>query len=221
MKVKETGDPNTQIPSVGLASAIFYAPTSSKRKNTPAMKRRSKSISPINTRWTECHDLPANFGLKFQRLDAPYKWVPDLQLYAVVGFRHRRAAGPLLSPYVSRAKANTITSPSSHHRGQVAGNGKYQRPTVALICKFPVPPGRTSRPCSPTRMLKRSSTIRPRHAFHFDSRQVFPLRRHEVPRDFVEAPSANAENWVWDKKILGQFCGGLPRSFEKRFPTKY
>ena len=40
----------------------------------------------------------------------------------------------------SRAKANTITSPQFRLiEGKLLPSGKYQRPTVALICNFPSP----------------------------------------------------------------------------------
>ena len=41
------------------------------------------------------------FGLKFEQIAAPYKWIDDLQLYAGDRRGHRRTARHVLSRYVS------------------------------------------------------------------------------------------------------------------------
>ena len=77
------------------------------------------------------------FGLKFEKIAAPYKWIDDLQLYARHRFRNRRAAGMFyLDMFPREGKFNHFAQ-FDIISGKLLPNGKYQRPTVALLCNFP------------------------------------------------------------------------------------
>jgi thimet oligopeptidase len=102
--------------------------------------------------------------------------------------------------------------------GKLLSSGKYQRPTVALICNFP----------SPTKdkpsLLAHSDVETIFHEFGHAMHSMMTRAKYgrfsctSVPRDFVEAPSQMLENWVWDKKVLDSFAADY-RDPAKKIPA--
>ena len=98
------------------------------------------------------------FGLKFERVDAPYKWVDDLQLWAVTRRARPASRWAFSISTCSRAKANTITSPCSRSLTASASpmaaiNGRSSR-SCAISRRRPA----TSLRCLITTRWKRCST---------------------------------------------------------------
>ncbi len=90
--------------------------------------------------------------------------------------------------------------------GKLLPDGKYQRPTVALLCNFPPPtPGKPS-------LLSHQEVETLFHEFGHALHSIVTRSQYarfagtNVPGDFVEAPSQMLQNWVWDKKGLDTFA---------------
>ncbi len=158
------------------------------------------------------------FGLKFERVEAPYKWVGDLQLYAVSDAKTDEPMGLFyLDMYPREGKYNHFAQ-FSIIEGKLLPDGKYQRPVCSLVCNFPAP-----------------SKDRPSLLSHYEVETLFHEFGHamhslltrakygrfsgtHVPGDFVEAPSQMLENWVWDKKVLDSFAADY-RDPSKKIPA--
>jgi Zn-dependent oligopeptidase len=79
------------------------------------------------------------FGLKFQKMEPPYKWVDDLELYGVLDSETGEPMGMFyLDMFPREGKFNHFAQ-FSLIAGKEFGDGVYQRPCVALICNFPHP----------------------------------------------------------------------------------
>src|SRR5207249_10477177 len=79
------------------------------------------------------------FGLKFEQLEPPYKWIADLQLYAV---SDARTGEPLGLVYLHMSPRDRKYNHFAHFgpiEGKLLPGGKYQRLTVALVGNFPSP----------------------------------------------------------------------------------
>ncbi len=129
------------------------------------------------------------FGLKFEKIAAPYKWIDDLQLYLV------------------------------SDSGKLLPDGKYQRPTVALLCNFP--PASADNPSLLTHQDVETLFHEFGHALHsiVTRAKYGRFAGTHVPGDFVEAPSQMLQNWVWDKKVLDTFAADY-RDPSKKIPAE-
>jgi len=103
--------------------------------------------------------------------------------------------------------------------GKLLPDGKYQQPTVALVCNFPSPVlGLPS-------LLSHSDVETLFHEFGHAMHSILTHASYvrfsgtSVPRDFVEAPSQMLENWVWDKKVLDSFASDY-RDSSKKIPAE-
>src|SRR5437879_11212997 len=77
------------------------------------------------------------FGLKFEKITAPYKWIDDLQLYLVTDSSTGEPLGMFyLDMFPREGKFNHFAQ-FDIISGKLLPDGKYQRPTVALLCNFP------------------------------------------------------------------------------------
>src|SRR5207247_5234127 len=77
------------------------------------------------------------FGIQFERVEPPYKWIGDLQLYAVSDAKTSEPLGLFyLDMFPREGKYNHFAQFTIIH-GKESSKGSYQRPTVALICNFP------------------------------------------------------------------------------------
>ncbi len=154
------------------------------------------------------------FGLKFTQLEAPYKWVDDLQLWLATDAQTGEPMGLFyLDLYPREGKYNHFAQ-FGIIEGKLLAGGKYQRPTVALVCNFP-PPG-VDEPSLLSHRDVETLFHEFGHAMHsILTRATFSrFAGTSVPRDFVEAPSQMLENWVWDQKVLDSFAA------DYRDPTK-
>lgn len=154
------------------------------------------------------------FGLKFARVEPPYRWIGDLQLYAVSDARTGEPLGLFYLDMFPREGKYNHFAQFDLIPGKQLPDGTYQRPTVALICNFPAPT-----PDHPSLMSHRDvETLF--HEFGHAMHSILTRAKYvrfsgtSVPRDFVEAPSQMLENWVWDKKVLDSFAA------DYRDPTK-
>ena len=158
------------------------------------------------------------FGLKFKQITAPYKWIDDLQLYLVTD----SATGePLemfyLDMFPREGKFNHFAE-FEIIGGKLLPDGKYQRPTVALLCNFP--PASADKPSLMTHTDVETLFHEFGHALHSITTRAKYGRfaGTHVPGDFVEAPSQMLQNWVWDKKVLDTFAADY-RDPSKKIPA--
>ncbi len=157
------------------------------------------------------------FGLKFTQLEAPYKWVDNLQLWLASDSQTGEPMGLFyLDLYPREGKYNHFAQ-FGIIEGRLLEDGKYQRPTVALVCNFPPPTA--DRPSLLSHRDVETLFHEFGHAMHsILTRAAFGrFAGTSVPRDFVEAPSQMLENWVWDQKVLDTFAADY-RDPNKRIP---
>jgi thimet oligopeptidase len=215
MKVRDTGDANAQVKYWDWR---YYSNELKKEKyNVDAEQLRV--YFPYERVLDGMFDIYQSiFGLKFERVEPPYKWVSDLQLYAVSDSSTGEPLGLFyLDMFPREGKYNHFAQFPIIGGKQLAG-GKYQRPTVALVCNFPAPtkdqPSLLSHPDVETLF----------HEFGHAMHSILTRAKYSrfsctsVPRDFVEAPSQMLENWVWDKKVLDRFAADY-RDPSKKIPA--
>ena len=216
MKVKQTGDPGAQI---HLWDWRYYANQLKKEQYT-VDEEALKVYFPYQHVLDGMFKIYQRiFGLKFQRLDAPYKWVADLQLYAVSDAATGEPMGLFYLDMFPREGKYNHFAEFGIIEGKLLANGKYQRPTVALICNFPSPQeGKPS-------LLAHVNVETLFHEFGHAMHAILTRAKYarfagtSVPRDFVEAPSQMLENWVWDKKVLDSFAADY-RDPSKKIPQE-
>jgi len=154
------------------------------------------------------------FDLKFEKIAVPQKWVDDLELHAVTDATTGEPLGLFyLDMFPREGKFNHFAE-FEIIGGKLLPNGKYQRPTVALLCNFPPPSeGKPS-------LLTHGDVETLFHEFGHALHAIVTRAKHSrfagtnVPGDFVEAPSQMLQNWVWDKPVLDTFAADF------RDPTK-
>ncbi len=211
LKVAETGDPNAHI---NLWDWRYFADQLRKTKYS-VDSEQLRVYFPMQHVLSGMFEIYQRiFGVTFTQLDPPYKWVNDLQLW---GVKDTKTGEPLgffyLDLFPREGKYNHFAM-FPIIDGKRLADGKYQRPTVALICNFTPPSGDTPS------LLDHNSVETMFHEFGHAMHAI--LTRAEfsrfsgtsVPRDFVEAPSQMLENWVWDKRVLDSFAA------DYRDPTK-
>ena len=159
------------------------------------------------------------FGLKFEQIAIPQKWIDDLQLYAVTDSATGEPLGMFyLDMFPREGKFNHFAE-FEIVGGKVLGDGKYQRPTVALLCNFP--PANAGGQSLLTHTDVETLFHEFGHALHtIVTRAKFSrFAGTNVPGDFVEAPSQMLQNWVWDKKVLDTFAADY-RDPAKKIPAE-
>ena len=159
------------------------------------------------------------FGLKFEKIVAPYKWIDDLQLYLVTDSTTGEPLGMFyLDMFPREGKFNHFAQ-FEIISGKLLPNGKYQRPTVALLCNFP--PATGNAPSLMTHQDVETLFHEFGHALHsiVTRAKYGRFAGTHVPGDFVEAPSQMLQNWVWDKKVLDTFAADY-RDPSKKIPAE-
>jgi Zn-dependent oligopeptidase len=159
------------------------------------------------------------FGLKFEQIAIPQKWIDALQLYAVTDAASGEPLGMFyLDMFPREGKFNHFAE-FEIIGGKVLGDGKYQRPTVALLCNFP--PANAGGQSLLTHTDVETLFHEFGHALHtIVTRAKFSrFSGTNVPGDFVEAPSQMLQNWVWDKKVLDTFAADY-RDPAKKIPAE-
>jgi Zn-dependent oligopeptidase len=157
--------------------------------------------------------------MKFEKVAVPQKWVEDLQLYAVTDSGSGEPLGLFyLDMFPREGKFNHFAQ-FEIIGGKLLADGKYQRPTVALICNFPPPNAEGQSLLTHTDVETLFHEFG--HALHTIATRAKYSRFSgtNVPGDFVEAPSQMLQNWVWDKKVLDTFAADY-RDATKKIPTE-
>jgi thimet oligopeptidase len=215
LKIKDTGDPNAQINSWDWR---YYANELKKTKyNVDAEQLRvyfpyQRVLDGMFAIYQRI------FGLKFERVEAPYKWIGDLQFYSVSDAKTGEPMGLFyLDMYPREGKYNHFAQ-FGIIEGKLLPDGKYQRPVCALVCNFPPP-----QPDKPS-LLSHDEVETIFHEFGHAMHTILTRAKYSrfsgtsVPRDFVEAPSQMLENWPWDKKVLDTFAADY-RDPKKKIPA--
>ena len=216
LKARDTGDPNTPF---HLWDWRYYANQLKKEKYTV-----DEDALKVYFPYQRCLDgmfaiYQRIFGLKFQRLTPPYKWVDDLQLYSVSDAATDEPMGLFYLDMFPREGKYNHFAEFGLIDGKLREDGKYQRPVVALICNFPAP--EASRPS----LLAHEDVVTLFHEFGHAMHAILTRAKFarfsgvSVPGDFVEAPSQMLENWAWDKNVLDSFAADY-RDPSKRIPPE-
>jgi len=129
----------------------------------------------------------------------PYKWIDDLQLYFVSDAVTGEPLGMFyLDMFPRDGKVQSLRR-VRHHQWQALSDGKYQRPTVALLCNFPPPSA--DKPS----LLSTQDVETLFHEFGHALHSIVTRANYgrfagtHVPTDFVEAPSQMLQNWYGTK----------------------
>lgn len=160
-----------------------------------------------------------NFGLKFYPVEPPFRWVEDLRCFVTTDARTGEPLGLFyLDMFPREGKFNHFAQ-FSIIDGKALPEGRYQRPTCALLCNFPPPAG--GNPA----LLRHDDVVTLFHEFGHALHTMLTRARFgrfagtNVPRDFVETPSKMLENWAWDKAVLDEFAADY-RDTAKKIPAE-
>ena len=215
LKAKETGDPNAPI---NLWDWRYYANELKKEKyNVDAEQLRD--FFPLDRSLNGMFAIYQKiFGVKFQRIEQPpAKWVDDLQLWAVSDSKTSEPLGLFYLDLFPRDGKYNHFACFGVVEGKRLGDGRYQRPTVAMVCNFPPPqPGKPS-------LMAHEEVVTLFHEFGHVMHSMLTRARFarfsgsNVEGDFVEAPSQMLENWAWDKTVLDTFAADY-RDPNKKIP---
>jgi thimet oligopeptidase len=215
LKVAETGDANAKV---NLWDWRYFANQLKKQKyNVDAEELR------VYFPYQQVLDgmfaiYQRIFGLKFERVEPPYKWVGDLQLYAVSDAKSGEPLGLFYLDMFPRDGKYHHFAQFGIVEGKLLPDGRYQRPVCALICNFPTPT--KEHPA----LMSHDDVETIFHEFGHAMHTILTRARYarfsgtSVPRDFVEAPSQMLENWIWDKTVLDSFAADY-RDPSKKIPA--
>jgi thimet oligopeptidase len=216
LKVKETGDANAQVQIWDWR----YFSNQLKKEKYSVDAEQLRVFFPYQRVLEGMFNIYQSiFGLKFERFDPPYKWVQDLQLYAVSDSKSGEPLGLFYLDMFPREGKYNHFAQFGLIEGKLLENGKYQRPVAALVCNFPAPA--KDRPS----LLAHNDVETLFHEFGHAMHTILTRAKYtrfsgsSVPRDFVEAPSQMLENWVWDKKVLDSFAADY-RDPAKKIPAE-
>jgi len=159
------------------------------------------------------------FDLKFEQVAVPYKWIDDLQLWAVSDAASGEPLGLFYLDMFPRDGKFNHFAEFEIIGGKLLPDGKYQRPTVTLLCNFP--PATADKPS----LLSHNEVETLFHEFGHVLHTITTHAKYarfagtHVPTDFVEAPSQMLQNWVWDKNVLDSFAADY-RDPSKKIPAE-
>jgi Zn-dependent oligopeptidase len=215
IKIKETGDTNAQV----CVWDWRYLSSELKKEKYNVDAEQLRVYFPYQRVLDGMFNIYQSiFGLKFERVEPPYKWIGDLQLYAVSDAQTGEPLGLFYLDMFPREGKYNHFAQFPLIEGKVVASGKYQRPTVALICNFPSPT--KDKPSLLSHMDVETIFHEFGHAMHsmMTRAKYGRFSGTSVPGDFVEAPSQMLENWVWDKKVLDSFAADY-RDPSKKIPA--
>src|SRR5947209_5117874 len=203
LKATDTNDPNARIMGWDWR---YYSNQRNKQKYA-VDKEALRAYFPFQKALDGMFNIYQNiFGLKFEKIVAPYKWIDDLQLYLVTDSGTGEPLGMFyLDMFPREGKFNHFAQ-FDIISVKLLPEGKYQQPTVALLCNFP--PGTADTPSLLTHQDVETLFHEFGHALHsiVTRAKYGRFAGTHVPGDFVEAPSQMLQNWVWDKKVLDTFA---------------
>ena len=216
MKAADTNDPRARI---GVWDWRYYTNQLNKQKYA-VDKEALRVYFPFQKSLEGMFNIYQSiFGLKFEKITVPYKWIDDLQLFVVTDSATGEPLGLFyLDMFPREGKFNHFAE-FEIVGGTVLPDGKYQRPTVALLCNFP--PASADKPS----LMAHSEVEILFHEFGHVLHSITTRSKYgrfagtNVPRDFVEAPSQMLQNWVWDKKVLDTFAADY-RDPSKKIPEE-
>ena len=215
LKVAETKDPNAQI---NIWDWRYFQNELKKEKYTVDTEALRVYFPFQRTLEGMFNIYQSIFGLKFTKIIAPEKWVNDLQLYMVTDAASGQPLGMFyLDMFPREGKFNHFAE-FGIVPGKLLPDGKYQRPTVALLCNFPPP--QKDKPS----LLSHGDVETLFHEFGHALHSIVTTAKYvrfsgtSVPADFVEAPSQMLQNWVWNKKVLDTFAADY-RNPSKKIPA--
>ena len=215
LKVAETKDPNAQINKWDWR---YFANQLKKEKYTVDTEALRVFFPFQRTLDGMFNIYQSIFGLKFTKIIAPEKWVDDLQLYMVTDAASGQPLGMFYLDMFPRDGKFNHFAQFGIIPGKLLPDGKYQRPTTALICNFP-PPSKDK-----PSLLSHQDVETLFHEFGHALHSIVTMAKYvrfsgtNVPADFVEAPSQMLQNWVWNKKVLDTFAADY-RDPSKKIPA--
>jgi len=214
MKVADTGDANTKI---NIWDWRYYA-------NQLKIQKYNVDAEQLRVYFPYQHVLDGMFaiyqhifGLKFERVEPPYKWIGDLQLYAVSDAKTGEPLGLFYLDMFPRDGKYHHFAQFGIVEGKLLPDGKYQRPVCALLCNFPTPTD------DHPSLMSHDDVETIFHEFGHAMHTILTRAKYSrfsgtsVPQDFVEAPSQMLENWAWDKSVLDTFAADY-RDPSKKIP---
>src|SRR5437899_3043689 len=216
LKAADTSDPNAKIE---VWDWRYYSNQRNKQKYD-VDKEALRAYFPFQRVLDGMFNIYQSiFGLKFEKIAVPYKWIDDLQLYMVTDSSTGEPLGMFyLDMFPREGKFNHFAQ-FDIISGKLLPDGKYQRPTVALLCNFP--PATADKPS----LLTHTDVETLFHEFGHALHSIVTRAKYgrfagtHVPGDFVEAPSQMLQNWVWDKKVLDTFAADY-RDPSKKIPAE-
>ena len=215
MKAADTKDPKAKI---GVWDWRYYSNEIKKQKynvDTEALRAFFPFQKVLEGMFNIYQSI---FGLKFEKIAAPYKWIDDLQLYMVTDAATGEPLGMFYLDMFPRDGKFNHFAEFSITGGKLMADGKYQRPVCALLCNFPPPSA--DKPS----LMTHSDVETLFHEFGHCLHEITTHAKYgrfagtRVPGDFVEAPSQMLQNWVWDKKVLDTFAADY-RDPSKKIPA--
>src|SRR6266478_5132807 len=216
LKAAETNDPNAKIM---VWDWRYYSNQRNKQKYD-VDKEALRAYFPFQKVLDGMFNIYQSiFGLKFEKIAAPYRWIDDLQLYLVTDSGTGEPLGMFYLDMFPRDGKFNHFAQFDIISGKLLPNGKYQRPTVALLCNFP--PASGDAPSLMTHQDVETLFHEFGHALHsiVTRAKYGRFAGTHVPGDFVEAPSQMLQNWVWDKKVLDTFAADY-RDPSKKIPAE-
>ena len=216
LKVAETNDPKAEIKTWDFR---YYQNQLKKQKYQVDVEALRVYFPFQKTLEGMFNTYQSIFGLKFEKIVVPKKWVDDLQLYAVTDSATGEPLGMFYLDMFPREGKFNHFAVFEIIGGKALSDGKYQRPTVALLCNFPPPSA--DKPS----LLTHGDVETLFHEFGHALHAIVTRAKYgrfagtNVPGDFVEAPSQMLQNWVWDKKVLDTFAADY-RDPSKKIPQE-
>ena len=159
------------------------------------------------------------FGLTFHRIEVPYAWIDDLQLYVVTDTATGEPLGCFYLDLFPRPGKYNHFAQFDIQAGKLLADGRHRRPSAALVCNFT--PGVAGKPALMSHAEVETFFHEFGHAMHaiLTRTKFMQFSGGNVPRDFVEAPSQMFENWVWDVDVLQRFAVDY-RDPSKKIPAE-
>src|SRR6266513_5424554 len=134
LKAAETDDPNARI----MAWDWRYYSNQRNKQKYDVDKEALRAYFPFQRVLDGMFNIYQSiFGLKFEKIAAPYKWIDDLQLYLVTDSGTGEPLGMFYLEMFPREGRFNHFAEFEIVGGKLLPDGKYQRPTVALLCNFP------------------------------------------------------------------------------------
>ncbi len=189
MKAADTNDPNAKI---GVWDWRYYDNQLKKQKYT-VDKEALRDFFPFQKVLDGMFNIYQSiFGLKFEKIDAPYKWVDDLQLYMVTDAATGEPLGMFyLDMFPREGKFNHFAE-FGIISGKLLADGKYQRPDCRIALQFPAAERGQAVAHDPSGRGNALPRIRALPARHHHPREIWPLRRHPCARRFRRSAVADA-----------------------------